>query len=47
MRRLTHHPALVTALAYLAFGSAWILLSDWLLAALLNEPAQLTTWQTY
>jgi len=47
MRRLTHHPALVTALVYLAFGSLWILLSDWLLAALLPEPAQLTTWQTY
>ncbi|NBC47431.1 MAG: EAL domain-containing protein [Gammaproteobacteria bacterium] len=34
-------------LVYLAFGSLWIILSDWLLGLLARDAAQLVQWQQY
>lgn len=40
-------PAAAVALAYLAFGTIWIVASDRAVAALVADPAQLTVVQTY
>ncbi len=46
MRRLTQNLAVITAGTYLIFSVFYILLSDQLLAVLITDAENLTTWQT-
>lgn len=46
-RRLSRHLARRTSLAFALFGALWILLSDWVLAAVASHPAEFAAWQTY